>query len=137
MSFYVVIVFLFATGHSWAIMWKIIIVFFFLINPTLMRNMKRVGCNAWHKKNCIDNFLYHFHKIFICFPAGSYMLKVNNRKTRTRCEICSKLTIKTPERHHWRSSGVFIVSFEHISHLLLMFLLLTLSRYGVYATIVT
>ena len=54
------------------------------------------------------------------------MLKVNNRNTRTRCEICSKLTIKTPERRQWRRSGVFIVNFEHISHLVLMFLLLTL-----------
>ena len=26
------------------------------------------------------------------------MLKVNNRNTRTRCEICSKLKIKIPER---------------------------------------
>ena len=25
------------------------------------------------------------------------MFKVNNRNTRTRCEICSKLTVKTPE----------------------------------------
>ena len=62
------------------------------------------------------------------FRAGDYMLKVNNRTTRTRCEICSKLTIKTPERRHWRRSGVFIVNFEHISHLVLVFLLLTLSR---------
>ena len=31
------------------------------------------------------------------YPAGIYLLKVNNRNTRTRCEICSKLTIKTPE----------------------------------------
>ena len=30
-------------------------------------------------------------------PASNYMFKVNNRNTRTRCEICSKLTIKTPE----------------------------------------
>ena len=35
-----------------------------------------------------------------CYPAGIYLLKVNNRNTRTRCEICSKLTIKTPERRH-------------------------------------
>ena len=34
-------------------------------------------------------------------PAGIYMFKVNNRNTRTRCEICSKLTIKTPERSFW------------------------------------
>ena len=31
-----------------------------------------------------------------------YGLKVNNRNTRTRCEICSKLTKKTPERRHCR-----------------------------------
>ena len=30
------------------------------------------------------------------YPAGNYMFKVSNRSTRTRCEICSKLTIKTP-----------------------------------------
>ena len=34
----------------------------------------------------------------ISYPAGNCMFKVNNRNTRTRCEICSKLTIKTPER---------------------------------------
>ena len=28
-------------------------------------------------------------------PVGIYLLKVNNRNTRTRCEIFSKLTIKT------------------------------------------
>ena len=56
------------------------------------------------------------------YPAGIYLLKVNNRNTRTRCEICLKLTIKIPERRHWR----FIVNFEHISHRVLVFLLLTL-----------
>ena len=62
------------------------------------------------------------------YPAGNHIFKVNHRNTRARCEICSKLTIKTPERHHWRRSGVFIVNFEHISHLVLVFLLLILSR---------
>ena len=56
-----------------------------------------------------------------------YLLKVGNRNTRTRCEICSKLKIKTPERHHWHLSGIFILNFEHISHLVLVFLLLTLN----------
>ena len=27
------------------------------------------------------------------YPAGIYLFKVDNRNTRTRCEICSKLTI--------------------------------------------
>ena len=31
-------------------------------------------------------------------PANIYLFKVNNRNTRKRFEICSKLTIKTPER---------------------------------------
>ena len=55
------------------------------------------------------------------------MLKVNNRHTRRKCEICLKLTIKTPERRQWRRSSVFIVNFELISHLDLVFLLLTLN----------
>ena len=42
------------------------------------------------------------------------MFKVNNRNTRAKCEVCSKLTIKTPERGQWHRSGVFIVNFEHI-----------------------
>ena len=40
------------------------------------------------------NFLLK-KKHFFDAPAGIYLLKVNNRNTRTRCEICSKLTIKT------------------------------------------
>ena len=42
----------------------------------------------------------------------------------------SKLTIEILEqgvKYDWRRSGVFIVNFEHISHLLLVFLLLTLT----------
>ena len=31
-------------------------------------------------------------------PTGIYLLKVNNRNTRKRCEISSKLTIKTLEQ---------------------------------------
>ena len=42
-----------------------------------------------------------------------YLFIVNNCNTRKGCEICSKLTIKSPERR----STVFIVNFEHISYL--------------------
>ena len=77
---------------------------------------------------CPINFYCKSGKHYCCneklktYSAGNYMFKVNNRNTRTRCEICSKLTIKTPERWQWRRSGVFIVNFEHISHLALVFL---------------
>ena len=51
----------------------------------------------------------------------------NNENTRIRCEICSKLTEKTPEQLQWRRSGVLIVNVEHILDLVLAFLLLTLN----------
>ena len=63
----------------------------------------------------------------VIYPAGIYLLKVNYRTTRTRCEICLKLIIKIPERCQWRRSGIFIVNFELISNLILVFLLLTLN----------
>ena len=56
-------------------------------------------------------------------PAGIYMFKVKNKNTRTRGEVCSKSIIKTLEH----CLGVFIVNFEHISHLVLVFQLLTLN----------
>ena len=56
-----------------------------------------------------------------------YMLKVNNRITRKRCEICSKLTIKTPERHHVSFGQFFVhVDFEQL------FVCLDLVCYAVY-----
>ena len=38
--------------------------------------------------------------------TGIYLLNINNRNSRTRCEICSKLRTS-------RRSGIFIVDFEH------------------------
>ena len=48
------------------------------------------------------------------YPANIYLFKVNSRIARKRCEICSKVTIKTPER---RRSVIFIVTFENIAHM--------------------
>ena len=60
----------------------------------------------------IVKFELTFHRYSL-----NYLLKVNNSNTRTRCEICLKLTIKIPERRQWRRSGIFIVNFKYISHL--------------------
>ena len=35
------------------------------------------------------------------FSKGICLFKVNNRYTETRCEICSKLRLKTPKRRQW------------------------------------
>ena len=59
------------------------------------------------------------------YPADIYLLKVNYRNNKIRCEICSKLTIKpklTKNNDARRHPGVFIVNLKHISHLVLLFL---------------
>ena len=50
------------------------------------------------------------------YPANIYLLKVNYKNTKKKCEICSKLTIEIPELHHWCLSDVFIVNLQHVSH---------------------
>ena len=64
-----------------------------------------------------------WNSICIFLPAWIYLFKVNYENTSTMRNIYSMLTIKAPERH-WRCSGVFIVNFEHVSHIILEFLLL-------------
>ena len=45
------------------------------------------------------------------------------------CEICSDVTMKTPERRQchrqWRHSVAFIVNFQHVTHLVLVLFLFT------------
>ena len=59
------------------------------------------------------------------YQANIYLFKSNKRNTRKRCEICSKLPINIRERRPWHRSNIVIVNFEHISHLFLVFILLT------------
>ena len=43
------------------------------------------------------------------------MLKAHNRNTKRRREICSNLTIKTPEWRHQARYNVFIVNFTYFT----------------------
>ena len=70
----------------------------------------------------LTNFLLHYfmeNLPTIIFAAGICLFKFNNEDTRTMCEICSKLIIKTLERLYWRHFGV--LNFENISHTVLVF----------------
>ena len=89
--------------------------------------MKDIDFTNQLKQMCLTHPPVPYIQNCTPYPASIYLLKVNNRNTRTSCEICSKLTIKTPERRYLRHSGEFIFNFEHISHLVLVFLLLTLN----------
>ena len=69
----------------------------------------------------IESFFSLKLVLLVCYsqsPANIYLFKGNKRNTGNRCEICSKLTIKTP----------VTVSVEHISHLFIVFLLLALDK---------
>ena len=67
-------------------------------------------CFLWINIGC---FLFSY---FVSCPANIYLFKVNNRNSRKKCGICPRLTVSR--------SGVFMVNFEHISHIFGMFLLL-------------
>ena len=60
---------------------------------------------------CLSHFQGCLCIATYCVPTNIYLFSVSNKPTRKRCAICSKLTIKTPER---RCSGVFFVNFKHI-----------------------
>ena len=62
-----------------------------------------------------------FIKICDLNPTGIYLLKMNIKSTSTMYEICSKLTIKTPEWRQWHST-VFIITVEQVSLIILLFL---------------
>ena len=75
-----------------------------------------LGMTGW-KLRQVDLSRFLGQNKILRVPVAIYLLKVNNRNTRTRCKICSNLTKKTPRRFQWRRSSVFIVNFEQISHI--------------------
>ena len=70
-------------------------------------------------------FLMIYHGKF-SYLADIYLFKVNNGNTRTMYKICSKVTIKKPERQINLVTSISI-NFEQISHIALVFPLLTLN----------
>ena len=80
-----------------------------------------------HIKRYVQGFSRGFQKqLEVSNLENIPMFEVNNGNTRRKCGIYSELTMKTPERSR-RRSGVFIINFERISHLFLLFLLLALN----------
>ena len=57
---------------------------------------------------------------FILCPTDKCMFKINNKKIRLICLMCSKLKINTA----WYSSGVCSVEFDHNQHINIVSLLL-------------
>ena len=72
--------------------------------------MTNIGKILWKPLKVTDEDL-------ASYPENKYLVKVNNRNIVKKSEICSKLTIKKPERVHWRCSGFFVVNLN-IFHIL-------------------
>ena len=66
-----------------------------------------------------------FFEVFILCPTDEYGSKVNNKKIRLICWMCSKLKINTA----WHRSGFFVAYFNHGQHVNIVFVLLTLNKY--------
>ena len=66
-----------------------------------------------------------FETLTLTTQLEFYLFKVNNgnsNNTRARCEMYLKSAVRTPERRERHESGVFIVNFQQILHLHLVFL---------------
>ena len=116
-------------NNGWSVLWAIQI--------TVLSKMKKETGNLvyFDKKKILFSILKQKYLLKVDKKAsnentliGLGLLNISKRNIKRNFEICLKLTIKTPDRRHWRRSGIFTVSFEQISHHALVFLLLTLSR---------
>ena len=97
---------------------------------------RRTRCEICSKLICSSVSIANFEQVndswkgtFKDSTADIYLLKINNGNTKTMYEICPWLTLKTPEWRHCRRSGVFIATFEQISHIVLVFRLLTINKW--------
>ena len=98
-------------------------------NHVIMRFSKTLlDSPAESSEDRITGLLQRKNGIEYMHPANIYLFNTKNRNIRKRCEICSKLTIKTPDRRLWHCSGIFIINFECILHFFQVFLLLTLTK---------
>lgn len=73
------------------------------------------------------DFLLRISHFIIHFDLYRHLL-VLSQNSKTMINICSDLTIKIAEPPHWHLSGVFIVTFEQILHIVLVFLLLNSNK---------
>ena len=71
------------------------------------------SCTCFKETALLFNVHLSYFVEFILCSTDKYMFKVNNKKIRLICWMCSKLKINTA----WHSSGVFIIDFHHSQHI--------------------
>ena len=78
------------------------------VNEKLLKYYSKL-LTAFEKWN-VWNSISHSQ---VAYASQHLLVQSQQQKQKKRCEICSKLTVKTTKRQQWRLSGVFII-FEHI-----------------------
>ena len=82
--------------------------------------MFRVSILVYLRTTGIHNIHAHTDIEHMCSTNLRKLIAVTTTQPAITCS-------KEPEQRQWHRSGVFIGNFEHISHLVLVFLLITLS----------
>ena len=98
-----------------------------IIFHAILRKFSEKSLSKPFTKDILSLSIYFYRRMMIL--ADIFLLKVNNRNTKTRCEICSKLTIKNTRMTSIASfccfycslwayftpcSSVSTVNFEHV-----------------------
>ena len=94
------------------------------VTKDLTSLMSRVAICFQETALLFNVHLSFFVDLILC-PTEKYMSKVNNKKIRLICWMCSKLKINAA----WLRFGVFVADFNHSQHVDIVFLLLTLNKY--------
>ena len=84
--------------------------------------LTHVTCICCKENAVLLNLHLRYFVDFILCPNEQYMFKVNHKRIRLICWMCSKWKVKTA----WNPFGVFIVDFDH-QYIVLIFL--TLKNY--------
>ena len=81
-----------------------------------MGRLKVHRLQCYLKETTQEILFAYFETSWTLPPANWYLCKANNINSKLRYEICSKLTIKTPERHWCRSDVFNIIKISQLFH---------------------
>ena len=97
------------------------------IAETFLKNLEMDTWFHSQRNQSVDLHCKLIHWFLREWNSGLKRVKTFKRNLEV-IQLCSQLTVKTPERLHWRRSGVFIANCEHISYLFPVFLWMTLKK---------
>ena len=90
----------------------------------ILLKIKPIRCFTFFVGEC---YLFLFSESLLYLFLNYFTRIIYRDRVPAGIFTCPKLTVEFCVSSYWRRSGVFLISFEHISYLVLVFLLLTLN----------